>query len=70
MNTTVLNDPVNFVDPRGKWPEWIDDGVCYITGRCDPTDPDSPDWEDTLGDVIKDIWDKKDDDKPNSCMSF
>lgn len=51
----VLQDPINYIDPKGKWPEWIDDGVCYITGKCNPANPDSPDWADTIKDVIDDI---------------
>ncbi|MBY0516238.1 MAG: RHS repeat-associated core domain-containing protein [Bacteriovoracaceae bacterium] len=62
----VRNNPVLKNDPSGKWPEFIDDGVCSITGRCDPTDIDSKEWWDTLGDTFEeaiDDWfgdDKKD----------
>ncbi|MFA5582604.1 MAG: RHS repeat-associated core domain-containing protein [Bacteriovoracaceae bacterium] len=61
----AINDPVNFVDPEGKWPEWLDKGVCKITGKCDPTDADAPDWDDTLLDYIKDIFD--DSKEPSAC---
>ena len=62
----VLQDPVNLIDPKGTWPEFLDDGVCYITGRCDPTDPDSDDWSDTLSDVFRDFFDRPKDPK-NEC---
>lgn len=53
----VNNNPLIYNDPTGKSPEWIDDGFCYITGRCDPSDVDSPDWGDTFGDMCKEVWD-------------
>ena len=54
----VLQDPINLIDPKGTWPEWLDDGLCGISGKCDPSDIDSPDFTDTLGDLLDDVLDK------------
>ena len=51
----VLQDSVNLIDPNGKWPEWLDKGVCSITGKCDTGVPDSADWSDTLREIVEDI---------------
>tara|TARA_R110000868_G_scaffold300224_1_gene560655 strand:- start:3155 stop:3487 length:333 start_codon:yes stop_codon:yes gene_type:complete len=61
----VNNDPVNRIDPNGKSPEWLDDGVCSITGYCDPTDADSTDWWDTIIDVWDDV--VADEEDANAC---
>ena len=63
----VLQDPINLIDPKGKWPEFLDDGVCFITGRCDPKDPDSDDWSDTLGDVFEDFFFGSPKEPKNQC---
>lgn len=48
----VVQDPINFIDSKGKSPEYLDDLTCWLTGRCSPAVPDSPDWTDTIGDII------------------
>ncbi len=63
----VNNDPVNRLDSNGKSPEWLDDGVCSITGYCDPTDADSNDWWDTLIDIWNDT--ATDEGDVNACAS-
>lgn len=63
----VLNNPLKYTDPTGKWPEWLDDGVCYITGKCSPSSIDSDDWYDTIKKYIDDIAKDKDNDDPKSC---
>jgi RHS repeat-associated protein len=66
----VLQDPINLIDPKGTWPEWLDKGVCSVTGRCNPGVPDAPDWSKTIGDIIDDISPpKKDDTNPDGTPS-